>query len=268
MERPAPSVHARRARLAVVAAASVAVILLVAACGGTVGYTKATGDRANGKQLFAQKCAGCHTLADAGSTSQIGPNLDFAFLQSRRDGLGQSTIAQVVRGQIAYPVTNPPTAAPGMPADLVTGQAAEDVASYVAAVAGVGAGAGASAVPAPAAPSPATTAPATTAPVTTSPTTAATGPATSTTPASTGGAAASARGKQVFATAGCGGCHTLAAAGASGTVGPSLDQRKPSAALVRTRVADGKGAMPSFKDRLSDADIAAVAQYVSSVAGK
>lgn len=253
MERPAPSVRVRRARLTGAIAAVAAITLLVAACGGTVGYTKATGDRANGKQLFSQKCAGCHTLADAGSTSQIGPNLDFAFLQSRRDGLGQSTIAQVVRGQIAYPVTNPPTAAPGMPADLVTDQDAVDVASYVAAVAGVAAPSVGSATPAPS---------------TTAPPAGTTAPPPTTPAVGSGGTAATAKGKQVFATAGCGSCHTLAAAGASGTVGPSLDQRKPSAALVRTRVTDGKGVMPSFKGRLSDADIAAVAQYVSSVAGK
>ncbi len=34
------------------------------------------------------------------------------------------------------------------------------------------------------------------------------------------------------------------------------------------RVTQGKGVMPSFKGTLSDADIANVAAYVSSVAGK
>jgi mono/diheme cytochrome c family protein len=31
---------------------------------------------AQGKQLFTQNCAGCHTLKDAGSTANVGPNLD------------------------------------------------------------------------------------------------------------------------------------------------------------------------------------------------
>jgi mono/diheme cytochrome c family protein len=76
-------------------------------------------------------------------------------------------------------------------------------------------------------------------------------------------------GKAVFtgATAGCGNCHTLADAGASGTVGPNLDDAKPSAELVVDRVTNGKGVMPSFKDKLSEEDIANVAAYVSSVAG-
>ena len=38
-------------------------------------------------------------------------------------------------------------------------------------------------------------------------------------------------------------------------------------ALVLTRVSDGKGAMPAFKDRLTSEQIQNVADYVSSVAG-
>jgi cytochrome c oxidase subunit 1 len=62
-------------------------------------------------------------------------------------------------------------------------------------------------------------------------------------------------GKQVFATAGCGGCHTLKDAGAGGTIGPNLDQVKPQLALIVQRVTNGKGAMPSFKGQLTDAQI-------------
>jgi mono/diheme cytochrome c family protein len=31
---------------------------------------------AEGKQIFTQNCGGCHTLADAGTNGQVGPNLD------------------------------------------------------------------------------------------------------------------------------------------------------------------------------------------------
>jgi mono/diheme cytochrome c family protein len=75
-------------------------------------------------------------------------------------------------------------------------------------------------------------------------------------------------GRQVFAAAGCAGCHTLADAGATGTVGPDLDAAEPSAALVTDRVTNGLGVMPSFAGKLSTAQIAAVAAYVSSTAGK
>ena len=73
-------------------------------------------------------------------------------------------------------------------------------------------------------------------------------------------------GKQVFASAGCASCHTLADAGATGTVGPSLDAAKPSAALVAGRVTNGLGAMPSFAGTLSGDEIDAVAAYVSEAA--
>ena len=75
-------------------------------------------------------------------------------------------------------------------------------------------------------------------------------------------------GLTVFQSAGCAACHTLAAAGATGKVGPSLDKAKPTAALVISRVTNGKGVMPSFKTRLKAAQIKAVAAFVSSVAGK
>ena len=74
-------------------------------------------------------------------------------------------------------------------------------------------------------------------------------------------------GKDIFA-ANCGSCHTLAAAGTSGNVGPNLDDLKPALARVQTQVTNGGAAMPAFKGKLTDAQIKAVAKYVSSNAGK
>jgi mono/diheme cytochrome c family protein len=51
-------------------------------------------------------------------------------------------------------------------------------------------------------------------------------------------------------------------------VGPNLDDLRPDAATVQRQVTNGGGAMPAFKGQLSDAEIKAVAQYVSSVAGQ
>jgi cytochrome c6 len=87
-----------------------------------------------------------------------------------------------------------------------------------------------------------------------------------TTPA-TGGEGDAAAGKKVFASAGCTTCHTLADAGSSGTVGPNLDQAKPSSDLVVMRVTNGQGVMPPFKGQLTEQEIKDVAAYVSSVAG-
>ena len=82
-----------------------------------------------------------------------------------------------------------------------------------------------------------------------------------------GGAQTAAAGERIFAEYGCGNCHTLAAAGSNGNVGPNLDESEPSLDKAIDRVTNGKGAMPAFKGQLSDAQIRAVAQYVSSAAG-
>jgi uncharacterized membrane protein len=76
------------------------------------------------------------------------------------------------------------------------------------------------------------------------------------------------RGRSVFAAAGCGSCHTLADADATGAVGPNLDGASPTKERVEEMVRGGKGVMPSFASTLDDEEIAAVAAYVSSVAGE
>ena len=59
------------------------------------------------------------------TTGTIGPNLDDAFASDKEQGFSLQTIAEVVRGQIAYPE-------PPMPGNLVDGRHADDVAGYVA----------------------------------------------------------------------------------------------------------------------------------------
>jgi cbb3-type cytochrome c oxidase subunit III len=208
--------------------AAVLILTSVAAgCGeaGTGGISSG-GDAVRGEELFKQECGSCHTLAAAGTVGTIGPNLDDAFAADREQGFEESSIQQVVAGQIKFPVTTPSTGVQGMPADLVTGDDVDHVAAYVASVAGK---------PGVAQPPP--------------------------------GDGQAADGKSVF-TANCGGCHTLADAGTAGTVGPNLDQSQPPKALVVDRVTNGQGVMPPFKGTLTDAQIEAVADYVSSVAGK
>jgi len=64
-------------------------------------------DLVTGKQTFVAKCGACHTLARAGTTGVVGPNLDVAFRRSRIDGLHESTFAGVVRGWVLHPNQNP-----------------------------------------------------------------------------------------------------------------------------------------------------------------
>jgi mono/diheme cytochrome c family protein len=218
------------------AVSAVAALALALAGCGTGGYT-GEGSQGAGKQLFTQRCGQCHRLADAGSAGPIGPNLDDAFAQARADGLTTETFTQIVRDQIFFPITETSTGQPGMPPvdETLPGcgdvqgdafcvedqrQAANDIAVYVAAVAGTG--------------------------------------VTAEKPTD---------GKTIF-TQTCASCHTLADAGTTGTVGPNLDQAKPPKDLVVDRVTNGRGAMPSFKGSLDPAQIQAVADYVSSAAGK
>jgi len=154
-------------------------------------------------------------------------------------------MADIVRGQIAYPDPSGP-----MPANLYRGQDARDIALYIAQCSGnPSCGVQAEKPAAPTTSTPTTSTP-------TGTTTTSAGPS----PAKTG--------KQVFLTAGCTACHTLKDAGSTGTVGPNLDQLKPSQSTVAHQVETGGGAMPSFKNKLTPAEIQAVATYVSSVAGK
>jgi mono/diheme cytochrome c family protein len=54
-------------------------VAFVAGCGGSSGDSKDSSTPAaasGGKKLFTDNCSTCHTLADAGATGQVGPNLD------------------------------------------------------------------------------------------------------------------------------------------------------------------------------------------------
>jgi plastocyanin len=95
----------------------------------------------NGKTLFVERCASCHALDRAGATGVVGPDLDEAWQRAEKDGLGRSTYEGVVYEQIKNP-NNDPQVDPQtgktlelMPANLVTGEDAQDVAAYVASAA-------------------------------------------------------------------------------------------------------------------------------------
>jgi cbb3-type cytochrome c oxidase subunit III len=222
----------RRGRVVGAGVVGIAAAALLAAGCGTGGVATGGADQQAGEKLFQAKCAACHTLAAAGANGKIGPSLDAAFAYDRAQKFKDSSIENVVLDQIrlgsgsiaTYTTNKHFTPQTPMPANIVTGQDAIDVAAYVASVAGTG------------------------------------GPSVSPASLGTNGAA-------IFK-AECAGCHTLAAAGATGTVGPNLDQLKPSMAIAVRQVTDGGAVMPPFKGVLSAAQIQAVAKYVSSSAGQ
>jgi mono/diheme cytochrome c family protein len=116
-----------------------AIAAVVAGCGNS------QPDLANGKRLYLgevnkqyqkdhpkyQACGGCHALGRAGTKANTGPDLDAAFAQARADGMTTKTVQGVVHDQI-----NSPRRDSLMPADIVKGDDARDVAAYVAEVAG------------------------------------------------------------------------------------------------------------------------------------
>jgi mono/diheme cytochrome c family protein len=112
-------------------AAMAALALGGSACGTT------TADVENGRVLFIEKCGTCHTLAEAGTTATVGPNLDDAFGAAREAGEGGETIEGVVEAQVEFPRPNTADPSISMPPNVVEGQELEDVAAYVGKWAGV-----------------------------------------------------------------------------------------------------------------------------------
>ncbi len=221
--------HSLKPLLAALAVAAVA--LPLGACG------REEPDLANGKALFVQKCGSCHQLGRAGTQGQTGPSLDASFDAALRDGFNRETVEGIVHDQIANVRKNS-----SMPANLVTGSDATDVASYVAFATGKsGEDQGALA---------------------------------------TAGLEGATSGREIFIAAGCGSCHVFADAGTNGNVGPSLDELA-SAAGDRGQgspeeytqesildpdafTVDGyqSGVMPSYEGRLSEKQVQALTEYL------
>jgi mono/diheme cytochrome c family protein len=107
-------------------------IVVAAGCGGTT-----TADVDRGRTLFIEKCGACHALAQAGTSSTVGPDLDAAFAAARAAGMDGETIKGVVIPQVEHPRPSTDNPTVSMPANIVTGRDLEDVAAYVGRYAGV-----------------------------------------------------------------------------------------------------------------------------------
>ena len=191
-------------------------------------------DLPTGKAQFVEKCGQCHVLARAGTAGTQGPSLDAAFQAALAEGIDRDTVKGVVHDQIAHPRRGSV-----MPAELVEGEDATDVAAYVGyAAARPGDDEGALA---------------------------------------TAGLAEATTGEQIFTAAGCAGCHTFQPAGSTGTIGPDLDDLASAAGdmspeeFVRQSILDpdaevaqgfSAGVMPSFDGRLSDKQVQALVDYL------
>jgi mono/diheme cytochrome c family protein len=126
MSNPSPIIRP------LLALAALALVVVAASGCGT-----ATQDANRGRTLFVQKCGVCHTMAQAGTTAEVGPNLDDAFGAARAIGENSDTIEGIVKAQVEFPRPSNADPAVSMPADVVTGQDLDDVAAYVGKYAGV-----------------------------------------------------------------------------------------------------------------------------------
>jgi mono/diheme cytochrome c family protein len=220
----------------VTALAGLLAALALGACGN---------DDANletGKAKFVEKCGSCHTLSRAGTQGTTGPNLDKAFQAALRDGMNRDTVEGIVHKQILHPRVDSQ-----MPAGLVKGADAHDVAAYVGY--------------------------------------AAARPGDDTGALASAGLAQAKTGQQIFTAAGCAGCHTFAPANSTGTIGPNLNQLKTQAGniekgktaeqYIQESIEDPgafivKGypnAMPPFKGKLTDAQIKALIDFLLQKGG-
>jgi mono/diheme cytochrome c family protein len=117
----------------------VAVLLAALPLTGCAGRAvdDASADKVQGKQLFAQTCGGCHTLADAATAGTVGPNLDDAFRGARAasgGGFEESTFFQITLDQMRLPAPPMPDYDSGP--QKLTEQELINIAAYVADVAG------------------------------------------------------------------------------------------------------------------------------------
>ncbi len=225
------------------------------------GGIKLTVAQQHGREMFASNCAQCHTLKSANAVGKVGINMDRvrppAALVLNAINIGRA------RGMGS------------MPAQLLTGADAKDVASFVPATAGrdpaantatAATSSSSSAAPAAAAPAAAPMATTTTKAKTTSTTAAPQTAAIDAKALFVNGAGA--------ATA-CGSCHALAAAGTNGQVGPNLNKfiaAGDTKAAIRdmivnpnSEIAKGyaKGIMPlDYGKTLSAAQITALVDYI------
>jgi plastocyanin len=132
----------RRTRVREVALGACAAGAIALSASGCASLTSQGENVVRGKQLFVAKCGACHVLERAGTKGVTGPNLDMAFVRAREDGFGESSFKGIVHRQIQQPnrsaQVDPATGKtlPLMPAKLVEGEDAADVAAYVASAVG------------------------------------------------------------------------------------------------------------------------------------
>jgi mono/diheme cytochrome c family protein len=105
--------------------------VLAAALGAVAAFASACGSEGvqvndRGAELFSQRCAGCHTLAAAGTHGSVGERISGPNLNYRKE----------TKTTVLYAIRNGGFSGAIMPQNVVVGQDAQDVAAFVAKYAG------------------------------------------------------------------------------------------------------------------------------------
>jgi len=232
--------------LLVIALAAVSA-LAVSAC-GTQKIQVASGTPMHGGAvLFQERCAGCHSLATAGSNGSAS-NISKAL----RNNGPNFNVRKESYERVLYAIQNGGFSGAIMPQNIVTGAEAKLVAAFLAKYAGAD-------VRTPASPSQMM------------------GGAAAAKPVPAPKQDLAALGASVFTSNGCGGCHQLSAAGANGQIGPSLNKiGSDPAAMIRQSIINpnavitagyAKGIMPpTYGASISPKDLDALIAYLQKVA--
>jgi mono/diheme cytochrome c family protein len=93
-----------------------------------VGGLHLNAEQQKGRELFSHACNLCHTLEASNAVGRIGPNLDLLLPNVAASGRKEFVLSAILEGRAR--------GAGQMPALLYQGKEAEDVANFVATVAG------------------------------------------------------------------------------------------------------------------------------------
>jgi mono/diheme cytochrome c family protein len=123
----------RLAKILALSVTAVAVAVATAACGTEkISASRSNPQAYTGAQIFAQRCAGCHTLSYA-ATHGSAPNVRTAQANSGPN-FDQRCERPITR--VLYAIANGGFSGAYMPQNIVVGQDAIDVAKFVATYAG------------------------------------------------------------------------------------------------------------------------------------
>ncbi len=114
-------------RLGVAVAAGVLVVL--AGCGGEITVPENQQTARKGAELFEERCSGCHTLEAANS---YGSKPEGGTLGGERTNGPNFNIRTEARNDVLYAIRNGGFSGAIMPANIVVGEDAEAIATFMA----------------------------------------------------------------------------------------------------------------------------------------